>query len=237
MLPALSFSSFYSGFWIRQPVGNNAFSFDKRSFKEIYVPPLIAGRLEDLKAGHLPAFIEVQDGKEIVCPGLAAFLYYPLNGKQIFIFDNHNHAFFLWCAAMLDGVLSRGGTLFHVDQHKDTRMPPAWLKEPWTLEEIFSYTHEVLNVGSFISPAQKLGIFKEVVQAGEMDAFKQDLPQGACLDIDLDIFAPIMDHIPFDFKLSALRRWASRASFITVATSPFFMDQSRAIAIVKQIFS
>jgi hypothetical protein len=51
----------------------------------------------------------------------------------------------------------------------------------------------------------------------------------------MDIFAPAMDHIPFELKCSRLREWIQRARFVTIATSPFFMDQIRAVDIIRRI--
>ena len=90
-------------------------------------------------------------------------------------------------------------------------------------------------MGNFIPPALKAGWFKEVVQVGSAEAFAVE-PQGPfVLDIDLDIFAPIMAHIPDEVKISRLRAWISRASFITIATSPFFMDQNQALHYVRRL--
>jgi hypothetical protein len=85
---------FYHGFFLTGPVGNNAFSFDRRENKSLYVPPIMEGVLDDLNVGTRTAFTEIIDGQEINSIGLNGFLYFPWRGKNIFIFDNHNHAFF-----------------------------------------------------------------------------------------------------------------------------------------------
>jgi len=41
----------YSGFEVAEPVGNNAFSFQQRKNKSIYVPPLIQSALSDVQVG------------------------------------------------------------------------------------------------------------------------------------------------------------------------------------------
>jgi hypothetical protein len=224
----------YRGFYITAPEGNNAFSYDKRSCKKIYVPPLIKGDLQDIKAGQEVVFSDIVDAREINALGLQHFVHIVRPGQDIFIFDNHNHAFAFWAAGIQQGVIPQGASLVHVDQHKDTREPVEWFVGHGTFEACH-YANHILNVGNFIPPALKAGWFKEVVQAGSTEAFPAELKGPFVLDIDLDIFAPIMAHIPEDVKISRLRGWLSRASFITIATSPFFMDQNQALHYVRRL--
>jgi hypothetical protein len=227
------------GFNIERPAGNNAFSFEGRKNKTIYVPPLVEGDLADLAAGENTAFSEVRDGKEINANGLRNFVHWSRAAKEIFIFDNHNHAFFFWCWGLSIGWLRPGMALVHVDQHKDTRPPPV-LTPFGSLKDIdlnraFEYTNYTLNVGNFIPPALALGIFSASSNVDSREAFERDLPAGYVLDIDLDIFAPEMEYIPREIKICRLREWIAAARFITVATSPFFMEQQEAIRIVKEL--
>jgi hypothetical protein len=232
---------FYRGFYITTPQGNNAFSYGQRSHKKIYVPPLIKGAPQDSRMGEEIVFSDIVDGKEMNAPGLKDFIHIDRQGKDIFIFDNHNHAFSFWAAGIYDGVISKGATLVHVDQHKDTREPEEFFRRgdplghPQGVNEACHYANHILNVGNFIPPAVKSGWFKEVVQVGSAEAFAAEPAGSFVLDIDLDIFSPVMDYIPEDLKISRLRHWISRASFITIATSPFFMEQTKAIALVKEL--
>jgi hypothetical protein len=116
----------YNGFYIEKSAGNNAFSFEKRKNKRIFVAPLIHGNINDLKAGQKIAFSEIADGIEKNKVGLDNFIYSNNNGKDIFIFDNHNHAFFFWIYALKEGRLKKGSTLVHVDQHTDMREPSKY---------------------------------------------------------------------------------------------------------------
>ncbi len=263
---------YYRGFWIDAPVGNNAFSFDRRTNRRIYVPPLISGGEDDVLPGDEVAFCDLLPpgeggGLEVKAKGLRNFVHLERPGQDIFIFDNHNHAFFFWCAAAAAGVISPGGALVHVDQHRDTREPDSWLlpeakvtsqkaKEKECcppgendrvlgpvsfdfslLPSVFDYTNHVLNVGNFIPPAIRLGLFREVIQVGSPEAFRADLPDRFVLDIDLDIFAPVMSYIPEDLKIRALRAWIRRAGLVTLATSPYFLDQDEAVGYVKKLLA
>lgn len=225
---------FYCGFYITTPQGNNAFSYDQRLHKKIYVPSLIKGGLEDIKAGEEIAFSDIVDLKEVNAVGLRNFVHIGRSGQDIFIFDNHNHAFAFWAAGVHQGAISKGATLVHVDQHKDTRDPVEWSAGHGVFEACH-YANHILNVGNFIAPAVKLGWFKEVVQVGNAESFAVDPAGPFVLDIDLDIFAPVMDYIPEGLKIFRLRDWISRASFITMAASPFFMDQNQALHYMRRL--
>jgi hypothetical protein len=234
----------YHGFYIDAPTGNNAFSFDERSLKKIHVPSLVKGAVEDVRPGKDVVFCDIVDGVEIRAKGLKNFVHIERPGQDIFIFDNHNHAFIFWAAGIEAGVLAEGLPLVHVDQHKDMREPARWFTGSGVVEA-FDYTQKELNVGNFIPPALEAGWFSRVVQVASADDFSQTLAQapglGTCpdpgsgqvLDIDLDIFAPIMSHIPDEVKIARLREWISRARFITMATSPFFMDQEKAAGLTR----
>lgn len=230
--------AFYGGFYIDDNVGNNAFSFDRRVNKRIYVPSLIEGCVADVKPGMEVVFSEIVDGVEVNALGLEHFVHLNFPGKDIFVFDNHHHAFFFWYAAVLSGVMPQGLPLVHVDQHKDTRRPPSFFPTVGAdLKQVFEYTNHVLNVGNFIPPALALGWFSDVVHVGTCEAFDLAIPKKFVLDIDMDIFAPVMEYIPLGLKLARLREWISQASFVTISTSPFFMDQAQAIELFRQLFS
>ena len=55
-------------------------------------------------------------------------------------------------------------------------------------------------------------------------------------DIDMDIFSQDMEYINDDLKISKIKEFAQQARFITIATSPFFIDQKIAIERIKKIF-
>jgi hypothetical protein len=61
------------------------------------------------------------------------------------------------------------------------------------------------------------------------------LKSGYILDIDLDFWAPEMG-INFQKCLPKLRLLTEKASAVTIATSPYFLDQKRALEIIEEIF-
>lgn len=229
----------YSGFEITQPVGNNAFSYAQRQNKSIYIPPLIQGTLSDLALCENVVFSEIEDGVEKNRTGPKNFLYYPYQGKDIFIFDNHNHAFFFWLAGYLQDKIKPGLTLVHIDQHTDMREPdikPDFsLVKDLHLQKVFKYTNQILNVGNFIKPALKLGLFSDVQVIDSTTGFEADIPPNYILDIDLDIFSDDMAYIDNDIKIDKIIRYISGAKFITIATSPYFIDQKYTISMLYKL--
>ncbi|MFL8712630.1 UPF0489 family protein [Clostridioides sp. GD02377] len=227
----------YNGFYIEKPMGNNVFSYDKRDNKSIYVPKLISGTLDDVKLGNKVVFNEVDENEEIKAIGLENMVEYVLGNKKIYVFDNHNHAFYFWLKSMMNDEFTRGCKLVHVDQHKDTREPDNYDVDINNIEDVFRYTNEVLNVGSFIKPALQHKIFSELIIIDSLYGFDLDIEPEFVLDIDLDIFSSDMDYIPFDFKLDKIKNLIKKAKVITIATSPYFINQEYAIKVLKELFN
>lgn len=230
---------FYNGFTIDQAVGNNAFSFHLRKNREIFVPPLIAGDTGDLKVGRRIVFSEFFEGKEFNKFGLENFVYWRKNGQHIFIFDNHNHAFFFWMAAFHAGIIDKPLPLAHVDQHTDMRTPDrgfAMENGKVDLQKAFDYANFTLNVGNFIQPALRAGIFSTVEIIDNSSAFEKDFSSEIVLDIDIDIFSEKMAYIDENYKLARIKNHLKKAKLITIATSPYFIDQHVAIDWIKKIF-
>lgn len=256
---------YYTGFTISGARGNNAFSYEKRVNKFIFVPPIKAGGAHELSVSDEIAFSEIVDGKEVNPCGIKEFIYYirqePVRGeesqekkilrpfgpqddddkKTVIIFDNHNHAFFFWCAAFNHGLIKKESVLAHVDQHSDMRSPSFGLsfdnEGKIDLQNAFDYTQYTLNVGCFIKPALDLGFFSKVEMFQNSEDFEKALPEKFVLDVDMDIFAPAMDYIPKDKKIAVIKALIAKATLITIATSPFFMEQEEAIEIIKEIVS
>ncbi len=56
------------------------------------------------------------------------------------------------------------------------------------------------------------------------------------LDIDLDFWHPDMSIEQFDTTIQQTRKLIQHAKYITIATSPYFLDQQLAIDIIEKIF-
>ncbi|WP_099191735.1 peptide arginase family protein [Tepidibacter mesophilus] len=228
--------NYYKGFFIDKPIGNNIFSNKDRKQKNIYVAPLKAGTLDDVKIGKHVAFCEIEFDKEIKNLGLENFIIYDFNGKDIYIFDNHNHAFYFWIKSLKNKKFKKGIKLIHIDQHKDMREPEEYINNIDNIEEVFNYTNFKLNVGNFIKPALNIGIFSEVFIMDNLSSFNEQIDEEIVLDVDLDIFSKDMDYIDYDLKITKIRELINKSNVITIATSPFFINQEYAINVLKDIF-
>ena len=195
----------YIGFYIDKPTGNNIFSYEERSNKKIFVPKLIEGTLDDVLVGSEIVFNEIDEDIEIKAKGLKNMVKFDYQDKDIYIFDNHNHAFYFWIKSLNKGSFTKGCKLVHVDQHKDTREPENYNVNISNIDDVFRYTNEVLNVGSFIKPALEHKIFSDLIIIDSSYGFNLDIDGEFVLDIDLDIFSKDMDYIPYDLKLSKIQ--------------------------------
>ena len=227
----------YNGFYIEKPMGNNIFSYDERENKKIYVPKLIEGTLDDVSVGEEIVFNEIDEDIEIKAKGLKNMIIYKYKDKDIYIFDNHNHAFYFWIKSLEKDNFTKGCKLVHVDQHKDTREPENYNVNISNIDDVFRYTNEVLNVGSFIKPALYHNIFSDVIIIDSSYGFELDIDGEFVLDIDLDIFSKDMDYIPYELKISKIKELIEKSKVITIASSPFFINQEYAIKVLKELFN
>lgn len=220
-------------FYLEGRRGNNAFSYEKRGeHPKLFVPAVREGSLEDLSLkGEVVFEDEDEHGILQSCKGLEFFLKTKLAGVPTVIVDNHNHVLYFWYEALQQGILKPGAALIHVDQHKDMREPESLLPSR-DLDTVFKYTNEVLNVGNYIVPAREDGLLSEIVLiTGESDFEQREgiEESNKILNIDLDFFAPEMSYVSFEKAKRFIEEHAKNAALITVATSPFFIDQKLAL--------
>ena len=227
----------YIGFYIEKPIGNNIFSYEDRSNKKIYVPKLIEGSLDDVVVGDKVVFNEIDENIEIKAKGLKNMVKYSIKDKEIYIFDNHNHALYFWIKSLKFNKFNKGCKLVHIDQHKDMREPENYNVDMNDIDDVFRYTNDVLNVGNFIQPALKHNIFSEVIIIDSSYGFNLDIQGEFVLDIDLDIFSKDMEYISYDLRINKIKELIKRAKVITIASSPFFIDQEYAIKVLKELFN
>jgi hypothetical protein len=226
-------------FRIEGPLGNNALSYDRRGrAPSLWVPSLLNGTIADVTPGDRVVFEDVDEhGVLHSCIGLSHLVRTEWAGVPTVVVDNHNHAFYFWFDAMERGLLQRHATLIHVDQHRDTRVPDRGY-EGRTLQDVFDYTNFHLNVGNYVVPAQQAGLVGTIQFVTGEEALR-DLSLASrpnrILNIDLDFFAPEMSYVDFELARRFIAAHAVRASLITIATSPFFIDQERAIAVLAKL--
>lgn len=232
-------------FWTSERTGNNAFAWEIRKNHKLYVPSLMEGVLEDVMEGDEVVFEDLDEhGTLQSCKGLRnlIFLAHPKTQKPIYVVDNHNHVFYCWFEALKKDWIKKGATLVHIDGHRDTRIPernPSH-EELDDLEKLAQYTNTILNVGNYIPPAMAVGLIKKtisVISETEMEMHPPKATENLIVNIDLDFWAPELDYIPRKFKDEFCKQWMQEADLITFATSPFFIDQQRAIEVLKNLLT
>ena len=234
-------------FQITDNISNNSFSFSKRKNPTITVPKIIDGKINDVKIGEKIVFEDFNEQNNLKsCVGLKNFIRtnHPTTKKPIIIVDNHNHVFYFWYEARKNGVISDGSTLIHIDQHKDMRKPDSFLPKTDSndLQKVFEYTNTHLNVGNYIPPAINERLIGEVIpitSESEIISAKHEArstKHDIILNIDLDFWAPEMNYINNKLKLDITKKWMEKADLITIATSPFFIDQELALKVLKELF-
>ena len=147
----------------------------------------------------------------------------------------------------------------HIDQHTDLTTPgnfPAW-KHPEESDEFLveEYTNTDLTIADFIVPALATGLLQDALMVtgeektgagifswnGELkkrnsDSIIVDIKSypSIIVDIDLDYFSQGFD----DTKtLETTKYWIEKADIITIATSPLFIDQEKALSVLKSLQS
>lgn len=238
-------------FFIESPVWNNEFSFDKRQNKKLFVPEIIEAKSfgeirfqDDLEKIAFEDFDF--DNKLSTNYWLKNFYRFQMWWKEVVLFDNHNHAFYFWYEARSRKIIWDKNILIHIDQHADTRDNDKIISksDSKSLEKVFDFTNFVLNVWDYIIPAQKEGIIENIVQIRNTKNLEDYLQNFSniknnskiILNLDLDFFASELDFIDFELKKEVILDVFEKASYVTVCTSPFFVDQGLAVEKFKEIF-
>jgi hypothetical protein len=221
-------------------IANNAFSNTrKRDRNPLEISPLKIAAFEELTVGKHVAFQDFDGDDWMECKGLESALLSFESGIPVYIFDNHNHAFYAWCEGLKASVFQSGAQLVHLDAHFDDSVPENTNVNLDDLQSVWGYTNKTLQIASFIKPALDLGIFSKVLNYVESRDFTAlpDLSneQEIVLDIDLDVFCDEMSHVTWSEKVNVIKHFLPNTKLVTMATSPFFIDQQRAIDIAKRL--
>ncbi|MDD2694265.1 MAG: UPF0489 family protein [Candidatus Gracilibacteria bacterium] len=232
---------------IMERVGNNAFVWEERTQKYgkspiLTIPSLIEGDISLVQIGENIVFEEIENGKLRSCVGLKNFVQIYSSIPPITIFDNHNHALYFWIDAVRRGIIQPGFELIHIDEHSD-----LWENEnDFDLEKAleneeysWEFTNLFCNVGNYIQPALRSGLIGKMIRIEnetEIEEYMDYSPSGnTVLNLDLDIFAPELDFIREEKKMQLIRNLLQKVDCVTIATSPYFIDQGIAIRKLQNI--
>jgi UPF0489 domain len=229
---------------LTEPVGNNAFAWKERITKcgwspSLVIPSLIDGTLDDIKIWSDIVFEEIEDGEIRSCVGLENFVQL---SKNIVVFDNHNHALYYWIDAMRRWIIQLGCELIHIDEHSDLWSNDHILDLEKAIKDesyAWEFSNIKCNVGNYILPGIKSGLIGKMIRIEneyQIDASIDYIPgENSILNLDLDIFAPELDHIPSEKKIKIIKNLLKKVKYVTIATSPFFIEPWQAIHYLHQI--
>ena len=165
----------------------------------------------------------------------------------IFIFDNHNHAP-VFRYHSIHKFNSTSPMLIHIDQHSDCRENKEKLetdKYEYDLEKIFHFYNEKCNVWNFIPPSIESNIISDQIQIRSITSLKDltiNKNHNFILDIDLDFCLNWINKNEINQEALGLLKekfneiW-KYSLCITIATSPYFLNQEVAINIIKTILN
>ena len=236
----------YSGFYLSKESANSQISGCKNPLR--VAPIKIVNSYENLEIDYEHfAFAEKDKTWEIeYFHGLKNILWIKKTGiPPIFIFDNHNHAIVFRYNIIYNNKI-KNAELIHIDQHSDCRENENLLNLIWDeneLEKVFKFANEKCNVGNFIPPAIKSWIIKNQFQIRSNNALqnlKINKNQNFILDIDLDfclnwIEKDRIDQVAIKLLKNKFEEIWRNSLWITIATSPYFLNQQKAIEIINEI--
>ena len=229
----------YRGFWLEW-VNGNCFFWSQEEWKtvKLWVAPLVEKWISELNLWEEPVFCERwTNGTLEYFYGLKEFLTFEFLGVPIYIFDNHNHALYFWYKEYFQNRFAKGVKLIHIDQHSDMKPNEEKIDEK-NLDSVFWFVQEQCNVGNFIIPALGSGLLGSVGQLRSeywlLHYHKPD--EDYILDIDMDFWEKLMGIEDKEWTFEQTRKLICWAKMVTIATSPFFLDQKEAIKLIQELF-
>ena len=153
--------------------------------------------------------------------------------------------------------LSKGGGL---SKAQDGGISKTWILEDfWNIKDLRTYTNYICQISTFIKPFLQLypqTNFTRIKSESQLLRHLSKKPSASflgtslvreekvwptsndgimILDIDLDFRAPEMSIEKFDETIRITRQMIHDADLVTIATSPMFLDQSRALLLLHHL--
>jgi len=177
------------------------------------------------------------------CTWLKHFIQTDYHWIPTYIVDNHNHALTFRQKYRLNVSSFERLVVLHIDQHADTKPNNNKLPITWAtanilpITEIEDFVNTQTNVGNFISAALNNWIINEVIQIRSEHALHHfDISTiqqwNIIVDIDVD-FWEWKDNTEREIQI--IKNLMKQAKLITIATSPYFFDQKKAIKLIKKL--
>ena len=206
---------------------NNSFAYFL--WKKLWIPEVDIWLYSDLKLWKKIVFADEIDGEYNESIGLEKHLWI-LNDSNydlvcpVFVCDNHNRVLEAWKYFKMNKPV-----LVHIDQHRDEA-------SPWGVDDF----EKDLRVCDYINWAKKEGWINQqhlsFCESKDFNNSSEVLVDSIILNIDLDIFAPEQTIIPYKKIWETILKFSKKSCLITIATSPLFIDQNRAIKLLNKFF-
>jgi len=215
---------------LTENIWNNQFCFNQAKNPQLRVADLIEWTTKDLEIWENTVFREMKNWKLVEFKWLKNFIHIKNPNQSIYIFDNHNHALKYRINEYKQGNISFWFDLIHIDQHTDMNTSEFDL-------DIQNPNLDVYNVWNFIQPAIKSWLISNVEQINTEYKLLhfQTYEDNLVLDIDLDFRAPEMSIEKYSETIEKTKNLISKSRVVTIATSPYFLDQNLAIKICKDL--
>ncbi len=215
---------------ITENIWNNQFCFNQVECPKVWIADMIEWTTQDLEIWENTVFREMKNWKVIEYKWLKNFIHIKSNNQSIYIFDNHNHALKYRIEEYKNWNIPFWFDLIHIDQHTDMNSSEFKL-------DLDNPNLDVYNVWNFIQPVIKSGLINKVEQINtEYKLLNfQTNEKNLILDIDLDFRAPEMSIEKYWETIEKVKNLISKSRVVTIATSPYFLDQNLAIKICKEL--
>ncbi len=144
--------------------------------------------------------------------------------------------------------------LIHIDQHTDLWTNPHKLDHTQISDPQYQwdFAHLECDIGNFITPCIESWLITNMIQVRTEYKLNEILKEQEIkiiqkyksssfhfspliLDIDLDFWAPEMWISDIQKTMSQVRSIMGRADLITIATSPYFINQNLALELLHQL--
>ena len=209
---------------ITENIWNNQFCFNQVENPKIWIADMIEWTEKDLEIWENTVFREIKNWKVVEYKWLKHFIHIKNKNQSIYIFDNHNHALKHRIDEYKQWNIPFWFDLIHIDQHTDMNSSEFKL-------DLDNPNLDIYNVWNFIQPAIKSWLIKHVEQINtEYKLLNYEIENNdLILDIDLDFRAPEMSIEKHEETIEKVKKLISRSRVVTIATSPYFLDQILAI--------
>lgn len=179
-----------------------------------FLTPIKVWTIDEVKLWSHIVFEEIDEkGKLHQCTWLDYIVKIEPN---IVIVDNHDRVLEFW---------PKWFPVLHIDQHTDMR----------------PIGQDGINVGNFVRHALDTHLITWSTQINtEYSLLHLDLKDFTTLDfildVDLDFWHPDMGIEHYEKTIQIIKKLIKKAKAVTIATSPYFLDQNLAVKIIRHLF-